>query len=56
MAHDSGLRSERIRNPRGGGHFQDVGGGFASDDLFKKLLSLASEHVILKLFFTIISN
>ena len=43
MAH-SGLRSERIRIPRGGGHFQDARGGLASADLFEKLLSLTSKH------------
>jgi len=42
VAH-SGLRTERIRIPRGG-HFQDVRGEFASADLFEELFSSTSKH------------
>ena len=42
MAH-SGLRSERVRILRGG-TFSGRQGGFASADLFEKLLPLTSKH------------
>ena len=40
----SGLRSERIRIPRGG-DISGRQGGIASADLLEKLLSLTSRHI-----------